>query len=108
MDHAGRPQTFPPRLRFFTIKCKTSRRPRNSGYQSPTLFPFPTLLRWNARGLRFDPKASSLYFCGAVISDTHRLLLDRSTNSKFVFFDYCKLSVKINFAKLEQPFTKKC
>ena len=41
-------------------------------------------------------------------SDTHRLLLDRSTNSKFVFFDYCKLSVKIKFTELEQPSTKNC
>jgi hypothetical protein len=34
------------------------------------------------------------------------LRFDRSTDSKLVFFDNGKLSVRIYFAELEEPFAK--
>jgi hypothetical protein len=50
-------------------------------------------------------KTRLLHFAPA-LGCAHMLRFDRSTDSKLVFFDNGKLSVKIYFAELEEPFAK--
>ena len=60
----------------------------------------PATCAWPSVLSDLSPLAFSASAMSLVV---RRSFLDRSTYSKFVYLDYCELSVKIDFTELGQP-----